>query len=318
MARIIEPLSQMGAVVSGRRSNTLPPIAIRGGSLVPLKYEMKVASAQVKSCLMLAGLGASGQSVIVEPAASRDHTERMIRYGGGRVVSRALADGRVGHTVEPVRRLQMGSIAVPGDFSSAAFLLVAALLVPGSEITVENVGLNQTRTALLDVLVRMGADIEVRPTEMLGPEPVGNLTARSSSLHAVEVGAIEVPNIIDELPLFLLAAARAEGISKLRGAAELRAKESDRLNAMAATLSGLGVNITEFPDGMDVEGTARPWRGGDVKAYGDHRIAMVGALAGLLSQEGTMVDDTACIDVSYPSFMDTIEQLGAEWTAAAQ
>jgi 3-phosphoshikimate 1-carboxyvinyltransferase len=212
----------------------------------------------------------------------------------------------------------MGSIAVPGDFSSAAFLLVAALLVPGSEITVENVGLNQTRTALLDVLVRMGADIEVRPTEMLGPEPVGNLTARSSSLHAVEVGAIEVPNIIDELPLFLLAAARAEGISKLRGAAELRAKESDRLNAMAATLSGLGVNITEFPDGMDVEGTARPWRGGDVKAYGDHRIAMVGALAGLLSQEGTMVDDTACIDVSYPSFMDTIEQLGAEWTAAAQ
>lgn len=318
MARIIEPLSQMGASVSGRAGNTLPPIAIRGGSLAPLNYQMRVASAQVKSCLMLAALRASGPSVIVEPAASRDHTERMIRYGGGRVVSKTLADGRVEHTVEPMERLQMGSLVIPGDFSSAAFLLVAALLIPGSEITVENVGLNPTRTALLDVLIRMGAEIEVRPTEMLGPEPVGRLTARSSSLHAVEVGAAEVPNIIDELPLFLLAAARAEGVSKLRGAAELRAKESDRLSAMAATLSGLGVSVKELPDGMDVEGTAASWRGGDVKAYGDHRIAMVGAVAGLLSREGTVVDDTACIGVSYPSFMDTIGQLGAEWTVAAR
>jgi 3-phosphoshikimate 1-carboxyvinyltransferase len=314
MARIIQPLITMGASVSGRRDDTLPPISIRGGSLRPITHEMTVASAQVKSCILLAGLRAAGACTVVEPAASRDHTERMIQYGGGRVERKVLSDGRGAVTVWPLEALHMGSVVVPGDFSSAAFFLVAAILTPESEITIDNVGLNPTRTALLDVLRRMGADIDVVHTEMLGPEPVGSITARSSSLRATDVERDEVPNLIDELPLFLLAAARAEGVSRLRGAAELRAKESDRLRVMAATLQSLGVKVKELPDGMDVEGATGTWLGARVAAEGDHRMAMVGAIAGLMSREGVVVDDTGCMAVSFPTFTTTLQQLGAAWT----
>jgi 3-phosphoshikimate 1-carboxyvinyltransferase len=313
MARIIQPLVAMGAAVSGRGGDTLPPIAIRGGRLKAITHEMTVASAQVKSCVLLAGLRAAGPCTVVEPAASRDHTERMIRYGGGRVEREVLSDGRGAVTVWPLHRLHMDSVAVPGDFSSAAFFLVAAILTPGSEVTIDNVGLNPTRTALLDVLRRMGADIEVVPTEMLGPEPVGRIRARSSALQATDVKREEVPNLIDELPLFLLAAARAQGVSRLRGAAELRAKESDRLRVMAANLQSLGVNVREYPDGMDVQGALEPWLGADIAAQGDHRMAMVGAIAGLISGEGVVVDDTDCMAVSFPTFMAELVRLGAAW-----
>jgi 3-phosphoshikimate 1-carboxyvinyltransferase len=178
--------------------------------------------------------------------------------------------------------------------------------------------LNPTRTALLDVLRRMGADIRVDAIDESGPEPIGRITARTSALRATSVEAAEVPNLIDELPLFMLAASKAEGVSRLRGAAELRAKESDRLSVMASMLTGLGVNINELPDGMDVLGTSNPWRTGSVAAAGDHRMAMVGSIAGLLSQDGVTVDDTDCISVSYPRFMSTLLELGAEWTAARQ
>jgi 3-phosphoshikimate 1-carboxyvinyltransferase len=310
MARVLKPLAAMGATVAGRKGNTLPPISIRGGHLRGMAHTINVASAQVKSCILLAGLRADGETTISEPAASRDHTERMIRFAGGRVEREGEERGPGLVRVWPVESLRMSGIAVPGDISSAAFFLVAALLVRGSEISVDNVGLNPTRTGLLSVLARMGAAIDVQPGDLRGPEPVGTVTARTSDLMATDIDADEVPSLIDELPLFLLAAARARGTSRLRGAGELRAKESDRLQAMAALLRALGVDVTEFPDGMDVTGVAHAWSGGSILAHADHRLAMVGAVAGAASREGVLVDNVGCIGVSFPEFMDDFSALG--------
>jgi 3-phosphoshikimate 1-carboxyvinyltransferase len=199
---------------------------------------------------------------------------------------------------------------VPGDFSSAAFLMVAALLVPGSEVVVEGVGLNPTRTGLLGALERMGADITVRMSETGAQEPQGTITARYCDLSATDVDASEVPNLIDELPAFMLAAARAHGRSSVRGAAELRVKESDRLKSMALFLSSLGVAVSERPDGLDIEGRPGGWTSGEVQTQGDHRLAMVGAIAGCASTEGVLVDDVDCMGVSFPGFVETICGLG--------
>jgi 3-phosphoshikimate 1-carboxyvinyltransferase len=314
MGRVLEPLRAMGATVVGRKNDTVPPVAIRGGSLRGTIHHLKVASAQVKSCLILAGLRADGETAIHEPAPSRDHTERMITYAGARVEREGDPDGPGVVRVWPVDSLDMGEVEVPGDFSSAAFFLVAALLVPGSEVKITGVGLNPTRTGLLRVVERMGADIQVEQHEMLGPEPVGDITARASELSATDVEAAEVPSLIDELPLFLLAAAKSRGTSRLRGAAELRAKESDRLRSMAALLQALGVAITEYPDGMDVTGSLEGWAGGSARAEVDHRLAMVGAIAGVASRSGVWVDDVDCVAVSYPGFVDTLVSLGGAWT----
>ena len=300
----------MGATVAGRENDSLPPIAIRGGSLRGMRHELAVASAQVKSCILLAGLQADGATEIVEPALSRDHTERIIRYAGGRVEREGAADGPGVVRVWPVEKLKLDSLAVPGDFSSAAFFVVAALLIDGSSVTVENAGLNPSRTGLLGVLERMGAAVAIDSLPATGPEPVGRITARTSRLVATDVGAQEVPNVIDELPLFLLAAAKAEGISHLRGAAELRAKESDRLGAMAALLGALGVKVVEYPDGMDVYGKPDGWAGGGIATEADHRVAMAGAIAGAASTDGTTIDDVGCIAVSYPHFVRDLEGLG--------
>lgn len=313
MARILEPLSAMGASVAGRGGNALPPIAIRGGPLKGLIHHLAVASAQVKSCILLAGLKASGETAVYEPAASRDHTERMIRYAGGRVERDGPPDGPGVVRVWPAEGLRMGDLAVPGDISSAAFFVVAALLVPGSEIHLTSVGLNPTRTGLLTVLQRMGAGIQIDEGRSTGPEPAGDVTAWASELTATDVDRAEVPGLIDELPLFLLAAAKARGTSRLRGAAELRAKESDRLRAMAALLGALGVDVVEYPDGMDVTGDPEGWRGGSVLSHSDHRLAMVGAVAGAASREGVRVDDIACIAVSFPGFVDTLTEVGGEY-----
>jgi len=310
MARIVGPLAAMGATVTARAGDTLPPIALRGGPLMGIVHHMPVASAQVKSCVLLAGLRASGETAVVEPGASRDHTERLLRYGGARVEREGLEDGAGTVRVWPVERLTFTEIAVPGDFSSAAFFLVAALLVDGSEVTVANAGLNPSRTALLQVLRDMGAQLTVQPDEAGGPEPVGRITARTSSLMAVDLDPRLVPNLIDELPLFLLAAAKARGVSRLRGAAELRAKESDRLSAMAQVLRALGARVEELPDGMEIEGRPNGWLGGSVSVFGDHRIAMVGAVAGLASQQGVTIDDADCIGVSYPGFSEAVASLG--------
>jgi 3-phosphoshikimate 1-carboxyvinyltransferase len=317
VARVLEPLAAMGVAVAGRKKNSLPPIAVRGGVLHGIRHELAVASAQVKSCILLAGLRAQGETVVVEPAASRDHTERMITYAGGRVEREGEPDGSGSVRVWPVERLEMSSLAVPGDFSSAAFFMVGALLVPGSEVCVSGVGLNPSRTGLVDVLKRMGAEIEVVEEGALGSEPIGRITARSSELRATDVGAAEVPSLVDEVPLFLLAAAKAEGTSRLRGAGDLRVKESDRLAAMAALLRALGVGVVEHPDGMDVIGDPWGWSGGTAVSMADHRLAMVGAIAGAASRKGVRVDDVECIGVSYPGFVEALDELGGSSTIDA-
>jgi 3-phosphoshikimate 1-carboxyvinyltransferase len=310
MARVLAPLAAMGATVHGRDGDRLPPVVIRGGVLHGRAHVMTVASAQVKSCLILAGLRADGESTISEPAPTRDHTERMIRYGGARVEREGDPVGAGVVHVWPLRTpaLSIHSVEVPGDFSSAAFLVVAALLSEGSEVTVEGVGLNPTRTGLIDVLQAMGAGLGVEPLAG-GAEPMGAITARSRELEAVDIDGRLVPLMIDELPIWALAAAKARGVSRLRDARELRVKESDRLTATADLLRALGVRVEEYEDGLDIHGDPRGWDAGTVQARGDHRLAMVGAVAGLASSAGVEVDDTGCIDVSFPSFADTVESL---------
>ncbi len=310
MGRVIEPLVAMGAEVWGRGGNRLPPIAVRGGALRGISHPMPVASAQVKSCLLLAGLRAHGETTIVEPGPSRDHTERLLRAGGAQVERRGSPGGPGTVRVCPLRGpLALTSVQIPGDLSSAAFLLVGALLIPDSRVTVEEVGLNPTRTGILDVLVAMGAHLEVDPSPLSAAEPAGSVTAAFSDLTAVDIGPDHVPLLIDEIPVWALAAARARGTSHLRGAAELRVKESDRLAAVAALLGALGVDVIEHPDGLDITGSPDGWSGGAVQSRGDHRLAMVGALAGLCSRTGVSVDDVACMDVSYPTFAATIQGL---------
>ena len=311
MVRILEPLGRMGARVDGRACNRFPPFSLHGGMLTGIVHRMDVASAQVKSCLILAGLRAKGITQIYEPGPSRDHTERLLRVGGARI-SRAGDPLGPGVTwVQPLEGdLNLRTLAVPGDFSSAAFLLVAALLVPDSEIAIERVGLNPTRTGLLDVLREMGADVVVETSPDGGEgEPLGTIRARTSRLSACDIDGRIVPLLIDELPIWTLAAARAEGISRLRGAKELRVKESDRLAATAALLRTLGVEVKEHEDGLDILGRPQPWEGGEVSSGGDHRLAMVGAVAGLASCRGVRVDDVDCIRVSYPEFIRTIDAL---------
>lgn len=310
MGRVIGPLVAMGAEVWGRGGDRLPPIAVRGGALRGISHTMPVASAQVKSCLLLAGLRAHGETSIVEPGPSRDHTERLLRAGGAQVEREGSCTGpgtvRVSRLDGP---LDLTSVKIPGDLSSAAFLLVGALLIPDSRVTVEGVGLNPTRTGILDVLVEMGAHLEVDPSALSAAEPAGSVTAAFSDLTAVDIGPDQVPLLIDEIPVWALAAARARGTSHLRGAAELRVKESDRLAAVAALLGALGVDVIEHPDGLDITGSPDGWSGGAVQSRGDHRLAMVGAIAGLCSRMGVSVDDVACMDVSYPTFAATIQGL---------
>jgi 3-phosphoshikimate 1-carboxyvinyltransferase len=294
--RVVEPLKEMGASLSCR-DRRLPPLTIEGSPLHGIEYELPVASAQVKSCLLFAGLLADGATTVVERMPSRDHTERMLAAAGAEI---AREDGAV--TVRPAELLAGGRIVVPGDFSSAAFFIVAALLVEGSEIAIEAVGVNPTRTGLLGILERMGAQVSVEPGGEVGGEPVGTIVARSApQLKAVEVGAAEVPSAIDELPLVALAACFAEGTTTIGGAAELRRKESDRIETVLAALRGLGATVEATDDGLVVEGGGG-LRGGAVDSHGDHRIAMLGAVAGLATREGVAVEGMEAAAISYPGF----------------
>jgi 3-phosphoshikimate 1-carboxyvinyltransferase len=293
--RIAEPLRLMGARLRCREDR-LPPLEIEGTPLRGVSYELPVASAQVKSCLLFAGLLAEGETRVTEPLPSRDHSERMLAAAGAEV---ERGDGAV--AVRPAQRLEPGEIVVPADFSSAAFFLVAALLVPGSEIALEGVGLNPTRTGLLPILARMGAEIEVEPQGERGGEPAGRLRVRSAELRGADVGGAEVPLAIDELPLVALAACFAEGETTIRDAAELRRKESDRIATVAEALGGLGARVEATGDGIRVEGGGG-LRGGAIRSHGDHRIAMLGAIAGLASREGAEVEGMEAAAVSYPRF----------------
>jgi 3-phosphoshikimate 1-carboxyvinyltransferase len=293
--RIAEPLARMGARVSCREDR-LPPLEVDGAQLRGIEYEMPIASAQVKSCLLFAGLLAEGTTWIGEPRRSRDHTERMLAAAGARVT---WLGGGV--QVQPCKRLEPGELSVPADLSSAAFFIVAALLVPGSEVVLEDVGTNPTRTGLLRILERMGADVEVEVVGQRGGEPVGTIRARASELRGTEVGGDEVPLAIDELPLVALTACFAEGPTTIRDAAELRRKESDRVATTCEVLTALGASAEAAEDGMRIEGGGG-LRGGTVRSHGDHRIAMLAAVAGLASRDGVEVEGMDAAAVSYPGF----------------
>lgn len=293
--RIAEPLRRMGADLSAREDR-LPPLEVRGAALHGIEYELPVASAQVKSCLLFAGLLAEGETRIAEPQPTRDHSERMLRAAGAEIE-------REGETIviHPAERLVPRRFVVPADFSSAAFFLVAALLVEGSEVELQGVGLNPTRTGLLTVLGRMGARVERLDEGEEGGEPIGTIVARASELRGTEVGDEEIPLAIDELPLVALAACFAEGATTIRDAAELRRKESDRIATVSAALKALGGRVEASEDGMVIEGTGG-LRGGAIDSHGDHRIAMLGAIAGLASHEGVEVAGMDAAAVSYPGF----------------
>ena len=291
--RVAVPLRLMGARALSEGGK--PPLVLEGGGLRGIRYEQKVASAQVKTALLLAGLQAEGRTTVTEPELSRDHTERLLPLFGVTVTREGLAV-----SVEGGARLQATTMEVPGDASSAAFLLVAALLLPDSEVRVDNVLLNPTRTAFLDVLREMGALLETTVTGS-APEPVGVVTARSSRLRGTTVRPEVVPALIDEIPILAVAAAHAQGTFTLTGAAELRVKESDRLSALAEGLTRLGVSLEELPDGLVVHG-GRPLKGALVRAHGDHRIAMSLAVAALTAEGATEIEGADCASVSFPEF----------------
>jgi 3-phosphoshikimate 1-carboxyvinyltransferase len=310
--RIAEPLRLMGADVECR-DGRLPPLQLRARRLHGIDYEMPVASAQVKSCVLLAGLLAEGETAIHESIWTRDHTERMLAAMGASL--RREDDALI---ISPAERLEAGDVPVPGDFSSAAFFIAAALLVPGSDVGLREVGINRYRIGLLSILARMGVEMggaheggkamtvdEIREP---GPEPVATLRVRSASLRGTEVSRADVPAAIDELPLLALLACFAEGETVLSGAEELRAKESDRIAGVVEGLSGLGAEIEARPDGFAVRGGGG-LRGGRIEARGDHRLAMVGAIAGLASEEGVEVDGFDAVAVSYPGFERDLRRL---------
>jgi 3-phosphoshikimate 1-carboxyvinyltransferase len=300
--RVAAPLLAMGARVSCR-DGRLPPLELEGAALEGIRYELPVASAQVKSCVLLAGLLASGQTTVVEPLATRDHTERMLAAAGAGVDHNA---GSI--TVSPAERLRLGRVDVPADFSSAAFMLAAATLVAESRVRLTAVGVNPTRTGLLAVLERMGAAVQASAQRDSGGEPIADLEARSASLTATEVSGAEVPSLIDELPLVALLGAFAEGETVVTGAQELRHKESDRIATVTQGLGALGADIEARPDGFAVRGTG-DLRGGTLDAAGDHRLAMLGAVAGLASREGVEVRGFDVASVSYPGFAADLSNL---------
>lgn len=300
--RIAEPLRLMGAVVDCREGR-LPPLSVRGREIEGIRYELPVASAQVKSCVLLAGLLANGETTVVEGARTRDHTERMLVAAGAELTS---SEGVV--TVRQAERLELEEVVVPGDFSSAAFWIAAATVVPDSELRLLEVGLNPTRIGLLRVIERMGGAVSVENRRMVGMEPVAELVVSSATLRATSVEADEVPLLIDELPLVALLGALAEGTTTVSGAAELRHKESDRVATVVDGLRALGAQIEARADGFEVEG-GEGLRGGSLDAAGDHRLAMVGAVAGLASREGVDVHGADAAGVSYPGFFQDIESI---------
>lgn len=302
MARILEPLHQMGVHVIGREGGRAP-IVIRGGTVRSVRYRLPVASAQVKSCVLLAALYAGGETTIEEPEPTRDHTERMLSAMGVRIEREGPAI-----RLTPPERLEPLSMRVPNDISAAAFWMVAAAIHPDAEIHLTGVGMNPTRTGIIDALRAMGADLDVEEERVTAGEPVADIVVRSSQLTATAVGGEMIARLIDEAPVLGVAAAFAEGATEINDASELRAKESDRITAVASQLNALGARVTERPEGMSIEGGTR-LSGGDVDSFGDHRLAMAFA-AGALSASGDVrIKDAEAVAVSYPTFWDDLDRL---------
>jgi 3-phosphoshikimate 1-carboxyvinyltransferase len=299
MNRVITPLREMGAKITAT-GNGFTPITIEGTDLAGIEYKMPVASAQLKSALILAGLYAGGETTIIEPKPSRNHTELMINGFGGNIITE---NSRI--TVTPAEELYGHDITVPGDISSAAFFLVAGLIVPNSEITIKNVGLNETRTGILDVLKAMGASIHIQESGD-GIEPAGDITVRHSGLHGVEIGGELIPRLIDELPVIAVAAAFAEGRTVIRDAEELKVKESNRIEAMERELAKAGVDVTATEDGLVIEG-GKPVHGASFDTYDDHRVAMSMSVLSLAAEGTSFIENHRCISISYPDFFETLK-----------
>ena len=304
MQRVITPLSRMGADIGSRDGK--PPLRIRGNPrLKGIDYTLPMASAQVKSAVLLAGLYARGRTTVTEPAVTRDHTERMLRAMGVPVDAR---EGRI--SLEGPVRLRARPVSVPADLSSAAFIILAALLADRADVLIRNVGVNPTRTGVLDILRAMGAAITLESSRELGGEPVADIRVRSSRLRGIEVDPSLVSLAIDEFPVLFVAAGAADGVTRFTGVGELRVKESDRIAAMAAGLRALGISVEEFDDGAVVRGGR--FSGGEVQSYGDHRIAMSLAVAGTVADGPVQVRDVASVETSFPGFMACLAGTGAD------
>lgn len=305
MSRVVKPLQQMGAQIWGCQGNSLAPLAIQGQSLKPIHYQSPIASAQVKSCVLLAGLMTEGKTTVTEPALSRDHSERMLRAFGAEL---SVDPETNSVTVTGQAQLHGQKVVVPGDISSAAFWLVAGAIVPGSNLLIENVGVNPTRTGILEALEMMGADIQLENERTVAGEPVADLRVRSGSLKACTIAGDLIPRLIDEIPILAVAAVFAQGTTIIRDAEELRVKESDRIEVMAKQLNSMGAKVTELPDGMEITG-GTPLTGTDVDSYTDHRIAMSLAIAALNSTGTTTINRAEAASISYPDFIPTLQQV---------
>ncbi|OXS76045.1 3-phosphoshikimate 1-carboxyvinyltransferase [Lysinibacillus sp. KCTC 33748] len=303
MRRVIDPLRQMGAHITGRADGQYTPLAIQGTTLQAIDYHMPVASAQVKSAILLAGLRAEGTTIVRETEVSRDHTERMLRQFGARVDE---VDGVI--ALQGGQTLTGTHVSVPGDISSAAFFLVAGAICEGSKITLENVGINPTRDGIIEVLHNMGASITVMPNEDSQSEPTATITIETSALKGTTIEGDIIPRLIDEIPILALLATQANGKTIIKDAEELKVKETDRITAVVDELKKLGASIEATEDGMIIEGPT-PLRGAHLKTYGDHRIGMMGAVAALITDGTITLDDAECIAVSYPSFFEHIEEV---------
>ncbi|MDI6703171.1 MAG: 3-phosphoshikimate 1-carboxyvinyltransferase [bacterium] len=305
MRRVIEPLQKMGASLFGRANGNYPPITVKGNpALRPISYHTKLPSAQVKSAILLAGLFARGETSVTESMLSRDHTERMLRYLGVNLERDGLKVIIQGPSYLKGREV----ISVAGDISSASFLIVLATLVPGSSLWLRDVGINPTRTGIIDVLRKMGGNIKIVGIREECGEPIADIYVEESRLRGVSIGNEEIPRLIDEIPIIAVASCFADGVTKITGASELRVKETDRISAIVSSLRKMGADISELKDGMIIQG-GRPIKGGEVESFGDHRTAMSLVIAGLLAKGETKVSDVDCIDTSFPGFVETINSI---------
>ncbi len=303
MNRIITPLKQMGGIIRGTKQQDRAPLKIQGGGLTAINYNMPIASAQVKSAILLAGIYADGTTSILETQKSRDHTERMLDYMGANIKENGFSifSG-------PTDKLYARDIYVPGDISSAAFFIVLGAVAKNSEIIIRNVGLNPTRAGIIDVMRQMGADIKILNKRILNKEPIGDIHVINSDLGGTEIDGSIIPKLIDEIPVIAVAASLAKGKTVVRNAEELKVKESNRIAAMVAELKKIGADIEETDDGMIIRGK-NSLQGGEVKSYGDHRIAMALAIAGSVSEEGVIIDNPQCVSVSFPDFFDILNRM---------
>jgi len=302
MARIAQPLRKMGAQIDAV-ADDFAPLSIKGGMLTPIDYTLPVASAQVKSCLLLAGLYSEGVTKILEPAESRDHTERMLSFFEGRVEKNGS-----GISVKGPARLKGQNISVPGDLSSAAFFIAAAVLVKNSEIVLESIGINPTRTAFLDLLINMGANIEMSNSKEVNNEPVADIQVKSSALKGVTISGETIPALIDEIPILAILATQADGITKISDAQELRHKESDRLRTVTLNLKKMCAHVEEKIDGLTIKGPVQ-LKASELDSFHDHRIAMSFAVAGLIAPSKSVINNAECVDVSCPGFYQELARL---------